>query len=343
MTDYPDSAFAGVLEGARDLPKTQIMVLALTHLETLEAFSPRLLDTLLGKLETYKPDVIAVENLSPELVAMMEFEGGIYTELVQRFAPKRLELAPKAQKLVGLERPQAKEEAKRLAVKREDEGLEPAETVHLILSLIAAYDLNNAALAWQYLSAQERLNAADDLNELAGELDGCLEHPNEVAQIGLRLAAQLEHLHIHYFDDHRDAALFELYGRRIEEIDDDAVRRYLDQIPALQESGRRLQAGLEAGDLWNFYRYVNTPEFMAALMDAEVGVYYDMKLPSGVDRMRAAQWETRNLYMAGNLRYSSALYPGGKILAIVCCSHKPLMDRYLAGLTDVQLVHLSSL
>lgn len=76
MTDYPDSAFAGVLSQARDLPKTQILVLASAHLATLETFNPRLLDTLLGKLEAYKPDVIAVENLSPELVAIMEFEGG---------------------------------------------------------------------------------------------------------------------------------------------------------------------------------------------------------------------------------------------------------------------------
>lgn len=343
MTDYPDSAFVGVLEGARDLPKTQIMVLASAHLETLETFSPRLLDTLLEKLETYKPDVIAVENLSPELVAMMEFEGGSYTDIVQRFAPRRLRLAPEAQTLVGLERRQAKAEAKRLAAKQEEDGLETAEAVRLILSLIASYDLNNAALAWQYLSAEERLNAADNLNGLAGELDGYLEHPNEVAQIALRLAAQLEHSHIHYFDDHRDAALFELYGERIEEIDNDAVRRYLDQIPALQESGRRLQAGLEAGDLWDFYRYVNTPEFMAALVDAEVGVYYDMKLPSGIDRMRAAQYETRNLYMAGNLRLASALYPGGRVLAVVGSSHKPLLDRHLAALTDVQLEHLGNL
>lgn len=190
--------------------------------------------------------------------------------------------------MVGLERRQAKEETKRLAAKQEGEGLETAETVRLTLSLIASYDLNNAALTWQYLSAGTSQNVADEIGGLAGELDGVLEHPSEIVQIALRLAAKLKHRHIHYFDDHRDAALFELYGERIEEIDDDAVRRYLDQIPALQESGRRLQAGLEAGDLWDFYRYVNTPEFMAALLDAEVGVYYDMKLPSGIDRMRAA-------------------------------------------------------
>ena len=82
---------------------------------------------------------------------------------------------------------------------------------------------------------------------------------------------------------------------------------------------------------------------MRALVDVEVGIYYRLKLPSGIDRMRAAQWETRNLYMAGNLRLASALYPGGKILAVVGSSHKPLLDRYLARLTDVQLEHLGDL
>lgn len=31
MTDYPDSAFTGVLRQARDLPKTQILVLGLVY------------------------------------------------------------------------------------------------------------------------------------------------------------------------------------------------------------------------------------------------------------------------------------------------------------------------
>ncbi len=343
MTNYPDSAFAGVLEQARDLPKTQILVLASTHLETLtEGFSPRLLDTLVGKLAAYKPDVIAVENLSPDLVAMMESEGGFYAEIIERFASKRLTLAARAQGVLGLERRAAKEEGKRLAAKREAETLEPDVFGRLVLSLVAAYDLNNAALAWGYLSTESCRDTAS-MNGLGEDLDTYLERPDEVVSIALRLAAQLGHPHVHYLDDHRDAALFELYGERIEEIDYDAVRRYIDQIPALQESRRLLQAGLEAGDLWDLYRYANTPEFMAAVVDAEVGVYYGMKPPSGIDRMRAAQWETRNLYMAGNLRYASALYPGGRVLAVVGWSHKPLLDRYLAELTDVQLVHLGDL
>lgn len=47
--------------------------------------------------------------------------------------------------------------------------------------------------------------------------------------------------------------------------------------------------------------------------------------------------------MAGNLRLASALHPGGRVLAVVGSSHKPLLDRYLAALTDVQLVHLGEL
>ena len=343
MTDYPDSAFTGVLRQARDLPKTQILVLASTHLETLETFRPRLLDTLIGKLETYKPDVIAVENLSPELVAMMAFEGGFYTEIVDRFASKRLALAAKAQGVLGLERRQTKEEAKRLVAKREGEGLESAETVRFILSLIASYDLNNAALTWQSLPAKERQNVAGGMGGLAEDLNAYLERPDEVVSVALRLAARLGHRQVHHIDDHRDAALFELYGERVNDIDEADFRRIMSQIPELSEVEHLLKEGLERGDLWDFYRYANTPEFMRALVDVEVGIYYRLKLPSGIDRMRAAQWETRNLYMAGNLRLASALYPGGKILAVVGSSHKPLLDRYLARLTDVQLEHLGDL
>lgn len=344
MTAYPDSAFAGVLEQARNLPKTQILVLASAHLETLtEGFSPRSLDTLLGKLELYKPDAIAVENLSPDLVAMLEPEGGIYTEIVQKFAPKRLALATKAQEQLGLERLQAKAEAKKLSARRDAASLELTESVRLVLSLIAAYDLNNAALMWQSLPAGERQNVAGGMDGLAGDLNAYLERPDEVVSVALRLAARLGHPHVHYIDDHRDWALWDLYGERVNDIDDDNVRQYVSRVPALGEAERLLKAGLAAGDLWGFYRYVNLPEFMRALVDVEIGIYYGMKLPSGIDRMRAAQWETRNLYMAGNLRYASALYPGGRVLAVVGWSHKPLLDRYLAGLTDVHLVHLGDL
>lgn len=274
---------------------------------------------------------------------MLEFEGGFFAETVERFASKRLTLAAKAQGVLGLERRAAKEEAKQLAAKREAEPLEPPENVRLILALIASYDLNNAALTWQYLSAEERLTATENMDGLGKELDAYLERPDEVVSIALQLAAKLGHPYVHYIDDHRDAALFELYGERINDIDEATFRHLMSQVPELGGAERLMKAGLERGDLWNFYLYANTPEFMRALVDVEIGIYYRLKLPSGIDRMRAAQWETRNLYMAGNLRYASALHPGERVLAIVGWSHKPLMDRYLAQLTDVRLVHLSDL
>ena len=288
MADYPDPAFTGVLRQARDLPKTQLLVLASAHLETLETFSPRFLNTLIGKLEAYKPDVIAVENLSPDLVAMMAFEGGFYTEIVERFASRRLTLATKAQGVLGLERRAAKEEGKRLAAKREAEPLELTESVRLVLSLIAAYDLNNAALAWQYLPAEERRNVAGGMGGLARDLSAYLERPDEVVSVALRLAARLEQTHVHYIDDHRDWALWELYGERVNDIGETNFRQIMSQIPELGEVERLLQAGLEREDLWDFYRYANTAEFMRALVDVEVGIYYRLKLPSGIDRMRAA-------------------------------------------------------
>jgi hypothetical protein len=339
--NYPDTAFEGVLEQARNLAKTQILVLGCTHFrEAADNFRSQLVDTLLDKLTEFAPDVIAVENLSPELVAMMEAEGGFYGEVVERFAGKSITLARKAQSLLSLDRRAAREHAKRLA---EAAVLSSSEKTRLVLLLTAAYDLNNAALLWGHLSFKERQNAAEDLGDLAAALDTYLESPSEVVSVALRLAASLKHRRVHFIDDHRDATLFELYGERINEIDESTVRHYMGQIAPLGEAERLFAAGLEQGDLWEFFLFINAPEFARALVDTEVGIYYRLNLPSSIDRMRAAQWEVRNLYMAGNLRYASALYPSGRVLALVGYAHKPFLDRYLTQLTDVQLVQLGDL
>jgi hypothetical protein len=98
--------------------------------------------------------------------------------------------------------------------------------------------------------------------------------------------------------------------------------------------------GLEQGDLLPFYHYLNTPKVSRELMDLECLTYTRMNHPSGLDRARLAEWETRNLMMTAYIRRATALHGGKRVLVIVGGSHKPLFDRYLKQLVDVEVVQL---
>jgi hypothetical protein len=92
-----------------------------------------------------------------------------------------------------------------------------------------------------------------------------------------------------------------------------------------------------------FYRYLNTPKISRVLVDLECLTYARMNHPSGLDRARLAEWETRNLVMTAYIRSATAMYGGKRVLVIVGCSHKPLFDRYLQQLTDVEVVQFREL
>jgi hypothetical protein len=76
------------------------------------------------------------------------------------------------------------------------------------------------------------------------------------------------------------------------------------------------------------------------LIEIECLSWLRVNHPSTLGRVRLADWEVRNLVMTAYLRRASALYAGKGILVIVGGSHKPLFDRYLKQLTDVQVVQL---
>jgi hypothetical protein len=200
--------------------------------------------------------------------------------------------------VLGRDRLAAKEQAKQLFRQKQATPLSPAQQGSLVLALLASYDLNNAALQWSYLQSTStaprasRTTSAAPLTTTAFDLTRLPR--------GSQAGGTLGHQTVAYIDDHRDAALFELYGERLEQdLDDEVTRRYMDAFAPLKEARERFVAGLAQGDLWDYLLFVNSPAFMRALVDVETGVYYYLRLPSGVDRVRAAQWEVRNLYMPG--------------------------------------------
>lgn len=100
--------FSNVRALADGVEKTHVLVLGTPHLGFMEErFRPELLDKLVACLRRFEPHVIAIERMPSFLLAAMEREGGFYTDILEMFAAKRLELGRQAQQMLSLSRVEA--------------------------------------------------------------------------------------------------------------------------------------------------------------------------------------------------------------------------------------------
>jgi Family of unknown function (DUF5694) len=314
--------------------RTQILVLGSTHLHSLgDRFNPKLLDRLVETLKRFKPNLICIENLSGEVIERMQRGGD--EETPKRFASGHIRFAKKAQKLVGLSRIEAEKRSRKIVHQK----LTNQQRLELILLFLAAYDSNSAALQWSYLPPKVRETTEKISKDICTFLDKNLTEPNEVISIGVRLARELGVQTLATMDDHPDNGID---SERIDEyiaVLTEGHTYFSDEAKAFMKSfDQRFDKALKKRDLLPFYRYLNSPKVCQTLIDVECLTYLRMNHPSGLDRARLAEWEVRNLMMTAYIRRASALYAGKRILVIVGCSHKPLFDRYLKQLMDVQVV-----
>ena len=86
------------------------------------------------------------------------------------------------------------------------------------------------------------------------------------------------------------------------------------------------------------YRWMNSPKYGLADLDAQWHLFLRSSLPSGFDRERAALWEARNLAIAANIRRITAAKPGQRALVIIGASHKTFLDAYLSQMMDLDVV-----
>ena len=112
----------------------------------------------------------------------------------------------------------------------------------------------------------------------------------------------------------------------------------LQESVLFKELPKRIEEAKNTGDLLGFYRWINSPEFGKADLDAQWHIFLRANLPSGLDRARAALWEERNLRIAANIRRAAAYGTGKRVLVIIGASHKPFLDAYLRQMMDVEVV-----
>ena len=327
-----------------DTDKTKILILATPHLGVLQdCFEPLAIEPLLGVLESYKPDVIGVESVSPAVLEDMEKRGGYFNQIIEYFAKTRVDLGHKMQKLLNLSRVEA--EARADALLRTKPTADPTIRLELIAFLVAAYDYDSAVLQWSYLPEARRQPSTALPVEISTQLDKALSSPNERIAVGVALARRLGLQRVVGIDDHFDEELLARMATQFSnEVGNSPEVKAVSGAKFYVDSAKQLKDACRSGhEMLSYYLNMNSPAYTSTDVAMQWGVWFRTRLPSRLDRSRVAQWEVRNLNIASRIREASVSYPGKRLLVIIGAGHKPFLDSYLSKMLDVKLVQLSDL
>ncbi|MHC5111014.1 MAG: DUF5694 domain-containing protein [Planctomycetota bacterium] len=300
------------------------------------------LEPLLIALERFKPDVVAVERLSGETVEVYEKLAPTHDRVLDAFASDIRKIGKSAQKAVSLDRRSAETRAIELVAtfgNRPGDPVPTSDRLQAALLLAAAYDLTSAALQWSYLPPERRVPDEAFPEDVADGLTKTLAARNEASIIGVALARRLQLQRVYGVDDQSDA-LFQL--ERGQELmgglASSPEHKKLQESILFKELPVRIQKASKTEDLLGLYRWINSPEYGKADVDAQWHIFLRTRLPSNLDRRRIAVWEMRNLAIAGNIRRVSPSEPGKRVLVIIGASHKAFLDAYLHQMMDVDVV-----
>jgi hypothetical protein len=317
---------------------TQVLVLGSPHLSgTPEGWDPAVLEPLLTRLATFRPDAITIEALSGQQFSLLWQYRESFPDSARSYGGRLMIVAAAGSAGTGMDMPQAEAEARRL-LQAWPSAPTAAQRRRLAALFASAGDPHSALVQWWRLDPAERKAEDGVSNALRTLLDEYERRRNENHLIGSRLAARLGLERVFPIDAQDDDVLtpaqMELFGREVFEPTGARMRadpRFRPLMEATQNMGSA-EAALAA------YRLANRPESGRLQADLEWLSTLDRPTAGNVGRIRTAGWEVRNLRMVANIRQAMAAHPGGRVLVIVGAGHKPWFDAYLGMMTDVRLV-----
>ena len=312
-------------------PPAQVLVLGSPHLSQLpDKLDPTLLDPLLDRLATFKPEVITVEGL-----------GGEECETLRRFKPQHGTAwddycwpMDDIEKARGLSVPAAAAEVDRtLAGWPKDPTA--ADRRRLAMLFLAAGDRASATVQWLRLPEAER-RVGDGLDQdMVDIIERKGKAPNENYAIGAALAARLGLERVYLADDHIADGPDQgpEYGKAIQ------AAWNAKPEPAIFTEYKKHAADVGTSQkLIAYYRWLNEPATQRAAIASDMGRAAKDPSPQHYGRQYMSWWENRNLRMAANIRTAFATRPDARVLVIVGSTHKGYLDAYLNMMQDVRLV-----
>ena len=315
---------------------SQVAVLGTAHLSGLpEDFDKTRLSALIDKLAAWKPQKIAIENLSGSQCDYLKAYEFAYPGTWKDYCRDPAD----ARKALGLDGAAAEAEIERtLATAAIDRA--PAQRRRLAALFLAAGEPTSAMVQWMRLPATER--RTDDLlpQHLVDELEKLGAKRGESYILAVPLAVRLGHERLYPVDDHTgdraggpNDSLFEPEIMAIWKNDAVNMRRAKDDA-----WNKRIAAG---EDILSWYRWLNSPELGRLAVTGDFGAAAGAKVPGNSGREYLAYWETRNMRMVANIR--QAVGPSARLLAIVGASHKPYYERYLDVSSDIEIVDVDTI
>jgi hypothetical protein len=314
-------------------PRSQVLVLGTVHLRGMPpGFDPASLDGVLNRLAAFRPDIITIETESGE-------ECDLAARHPAKYGTDYCAPADAAQAATGLDVPAAMAAVDK-TLKSWPAQATPAQRRRLAALFLAANDRASAYVQWLQLPQAER-RAGDSLNAALVEMIGKLAtNNNENFRLAAVLAARLGLQRVHAVDNHT--------GDRIDVADINAFVRAIEAAWAAgseesRERRKREEVLSKAPDLLPLYRYINSPEGLRVIAEANVIPALRAKSPEAYPQMWVAGWEIRNLRMVANVRETFRERPGARVLSIVGVSHKPWFDGWLGQLQGVDIVDVAGL
>jgi hypothetical protein len=314
-------------------PRAQVLVLGTVHLRYMPAgFNPASLDGVLDRLAAFRPDIITIEVQSGEECDLFARHRAKYGESYN-CSP-----TDAAKEATGLDVPVAIAEVDKL-LKAWPAQPTAAQRRRLAALFLAAGDSASAYVQWLQLPGAER-RAGDSVSAPLVEMLGKIATRNDESyQLAARLAARLGLQRVHATDNHT--------GDSIDVADSKAFGRSLGAVWAgaaeFEERKKREGVLKQAPDMLPLYRYVNDPEGLRRLAEANVSPAMRAKSPESYPQMWVAGWEIRNLRMVANIRETFRERPGARVLSIVGVSHKPWFDSWLGQLQGVDIVDTAAM
>lgn len=321
-------------KGPRSGTANDIVVLGSAHLSQLpERFQPEALGPLLDRLAAWKPQAIAIEDLSGTQCDELRRYPYRYADTVPSYCPD----TAAARAATGLDVPAANAAFQKMLAEW-PAAPTPAQRRRLSATFLAGGEQASALVQWLRLSPAER-RAGDGLDAALVERLTRLEtRRDESLMIAARLAARLGLERVYAMDDHSADRMTPkadeaAYGTAIRKAWDNAAgakRRMMSEV-----AERDLATG--AG-LLTLYRAYNAPDMAQMIYDSDFGAALEEPSPQRFGRQYVAYWEVRNLRMAANIRDMLGDRPGQRALVVVGASHKPYLDAYLHQMHDVRVV-----
>ena len=326
-------------KGPRTGPPNEVAVLGSAHLSQLpNGFRPEALAPLLDRLAAWKPQAIAIEDLSGPQCDELRRYPYRYADTIDSYCPD----TAAARAATGLDVPAANAAfAKMLA----DWPATPsaAQRRRLAATFLAGGEQASALVQWLRLPPAER-RAGDGLDAaLVERLTKLATRHDESLMIAARLAARLGLERLYAMDDHSADRMMAKadeapYGAAIQKAWDNpagAKRRVRDGAA---------QRDLSTGPgILTMYRAFNAPDMAPIVYASDFGAALEEPSPQRFGRQYVAYWETRNLRMAANIRDMLGERPGQRALVVVGASHKPYLDAYLHQMHDVRVVDVMPL